>query len=86
MGSGEIPVGLADTDAVAPEGAIGPSWRASGYPSSFLAVYREKPLAAASSSSRPFLEVLIDTGASEARSLVGDLQWVHRPRGFFVFC
>ena len=32
MGSGEIPVGLADTDAVAPEGAAGPSWRASGLP------------------------------------------------------
>ena len=29
-GSGEIPVSLADTDAVAPEGAAGPSWRASG--------------------------------------------------------
>ena len=32
MGSGEIPLGLADTDAVAPEGAAGPSWRASGLP------------------------------------------------------
>ena len=32
MGSGEIPVGLADTDVVAPEGAIRPSWRASGLP------------------------------------------------------
>ena len=46
--------------------------------------YRGKPLAAASSSSRSFLEVLIGTGASEARSLVGDLRWVQRPRGFFV--
>ena len=32
LGSGEIPVGLADTDTVAPEGASGPSWGASGLP------------------------------------------------------
>ena len=32
MGSGEIPFGLADIDVVAPEGAAGPSWRASGLP------------------------------------------------------
>ena len=32
MGPGEILAGLADTDAVAPEGAVGPSWRASGLP------------------------------------------------------
>ena len=56
-----------------------------GYPSSLLAVYRGKPLAAASSSSRPFLEVLIGTGASESRSLVGDLRWTQRSRGFVVF-
>ena len=56
-----------------------------GYPSYLLTAYRGKPLAAASSSSRPFLEVLIGTGASEARSLVGDLRWVQRPRGFFFF-
>ena len=37
MGSGEIPVGLADTDAVAPEGTTGPSWRASGLP--FLSLH-----------------------------------------------
>ena len=55
-----------------------------GDPSSRLVMYRGKPLAAASSSSRSFLEVLIGTGASEARSLVGDLRWVQRPRGFFV--
>ena len=34
-----------------------------GYPSSLLTAYRGKPLAAVSSSSRSFLEVLIDTGA-----------------------
>ena len=33
LGSGEISVGLADTDAVAPQGAAEPSWRASGLPS-----------------------------------------------------
>ena len=54
------------------------------YPSSLLTAYRGKPLAAASSSSRPFLKVLIGTGASEARSLVGDLWWVQWPRGFVV--
>ena len=43
--------------------------------SSRLVVYRGKPLAAASSSSRSFLEVLIGTGASEPWSLVGDLRW-----------
>ena len=32
LGSGEIFVGLADTDVVAPEGAARPSWRASGLP------------------------------------------------------
>ena len=37
-GSGEILVGLADTDAAAPEGVVGPSWRASGPP--FLASHR----------------------------------------------
>ena len=57
-----------------------------GYPSSRLVVYRGKPLAAASSSSRPFLEVLFGTGASESRSLVGDLRWVQRPRGFLFLC
>ena len=41
-----------------------------GYPSSCLVVYRGKPLAAASSSSQPFLEVLIGAGASESWSLV----------------
>ena len=41
-----------------------------GYPSSLLAVYQGKPLAAASSSSRSFLEVLIGAGASESWSLV----------------
>ena len=46
-----------------------------GAPSSRLVVYRGKPLAAASSSSRSFLEVLIGTGASEPWSLVGDLRW-----------
>ena len=56
-----------------------------GYPSSRLVVYRGKPLAAMSSSSCPFLEVLIGTGASESRSLVGDLQWTQRSRGFVVF-
>ena len=43
-----------------------------GYPSSRLVVYRGKPLAAASSSSRSFLEVLIGAGASESWSLVED--------------
>ena len=43
-----------------------------GYPSSLLAVYRGKPLAAASSLSRSFLEVLIGVGASESWSLVED--------------
>ena len=43
-----------------------------GYPSYLLAVYRGKPLAAASSSSRSFLEVLIGAGASESWSLVED--------------
>ena len=56
-----------------------------GYPSSPLVVYRGKPLAAAPSSSRPFLEVLIGTGASEARSLVDELPWMQWPRGFFIF-
>lgn len=32
LGSGEIPVGLVDTVAVAPAGAARPSWRASGLP------------------------------------------------------
>ena len=41
-----------------------------GYPSFCLVVYRGKPLAAASSSSRSFLEVLIGAGASESWSLV----------------
>ena len=85
MGSGEIPVGLADTDAVAPEGTTGPSWRASGLPFLSPRVYRGRPLAAASSSSRPFLEVLLGTGTSESRSLVGDLRWTQRSRGFVVF-
>ena len=40
--------------------------------SSRLVVYRGKPLAAASSSSRSFLEVLIGAGASESWSLVED--------------
>ena len=56
-----------------------------GYPSSLLAAYWKKPFAAVSSSSRPFLEVLIGTSASESRSLVGDLQWTQRSRGFVVF-
>ena len=43
-----------------------------GYPASRLVVYRGKPLAAASSSSRSFLEVLIGAGASESWSLVED--------------
>ena len=43
-----------------------------GYLSSRLVVYRGKPLAAASSSSRSFLEVLIGAGASESWSLVED--------------
>ena len=43
-----------------------------GYPSSRLVVYRGKPLAAASSSSRSFLEVLIGAGASESWSLVDE--------------
>ena len=50
-----------------------------------LAAYRGKPLAATSSSSRPFLEVLIGTGVSESRSLVGDLRWAQRSRGFSAF-
>ena len=49
------------------------------------AAYRGKPLAAVSSSSRPFLEVLIGTGASEYRSLVEDPWWVQRSRSFFIF-
>ena len=43
-----------------------------GYPSFRLVVYPGKPLAAASSSSRSFLEVLIGAGASESWSLVED--------------
>ena len=48
-------------------------------------MYRGKPLAAASSSSRPFLEVLIGTGASESRSLGDDLRLKQRSRGSVVF-
>ena len=44
LGSGEIPVGLADSDTVVPEGATGTSWRALGVTSILLAVYWEKPL------------------------------------------
>ena len=48
-------------------------WEGVGsYPSFRLVVYRGKPLAAASSSSRSFLEVLIGAGASESWSLVED--------------
>ena len=43
-----------------------------GYPSSRLVVYRGKPLAAVSSSSRSFLKVLIGAGASESWSLVDE--------------
>ena len=43
-----------------------------GYPSSRHDVYRGKPLAAATSSSRTFLEVLIGAAASESWSLVED--------------
>ena len=56
-----------------------------GYPYFLLVAYRGKPLAAASSSSRPFLEVLFGTGGSESRSLVGDLRWAQRLRGFSAF-
>ena len=55
-----------------------------GDPSSHLVVYLGKPLAAASSSSRSFLEVLIGTGASEPWSLVGDLRWTQWSLSFFV--
>ena len=44
-----------------------------------------KPLAAASSSSHPFLDVLIGTGASGYRSLVEVPRWAWRSRNFFVF-
>ena len=43
-----------------------------GYSSYCLVVYRGKPLATASSSSRSFLEVLIGAGASESWSLVDE--------------
>ena len=56
-----------------------------GYPACLLATYQGKPLAAASSSSCPFWELLIGTGASESRSLVEDPRWAQRSRGFFVF-
>lgn len=62
-----------------------------GYPSSRLIAYRRKPLSAASSSSRSFLEVLIGTGASESWSLVGDREAspflsIHRCRHLFLLC
>ena len=85
MGSGEIPVGLADTDAVAPEGAAGPSWRASGLP--FLSPHRVPGETLGSSvvivaSLLGGVDWYRRFGVSE---LGGRLRWTQRSRGFVVF-
>ena len=85
LGSGEIPVGLADTNAVEHEGVVGPSWRESGLP--FLSPHRVPRETLGSS---VVIVAILLGGVDRCRRFgvlesSGRSRWALRSRGFFVF-